>query len=242
MREVLAIRHVAFEHLGTLAPLLAGKGFRIRYLDAGLGELSTRAATDADLLVVLGGPIGADEEDRYPFLRDELDLLDRRLASGRPTLGICLGAQLMARVLGSRVYRGPAKEIGWGPLRLTPPGERSALAGLAASHCPVLHWHGDTFDLPPDAERLASTDITPNQAFALGPKVLGLQFHLELDPREIERWLVGHAHEIAATPGVSPEGLRRDTARHGAALGRAAADCMHAWLEGAGLLPAAPPL
>jgi GMP synthase (glutamine-hydrolysing) len=238
MKQVIAVRHVAFEHLGTLAPLLGGRGFRIRYLDAGVADLAAVDPGEADLLVVLGGPIGANEDDRYPYLRDELDLLERRLAAGRPTLGICLGAQLMARALGGRVYPGRAKEIGWAPVRLNPAGERSPLRELASCDYRVLHWHGDTFDPPPGADCLASTPVTPNQAFSLGPKILALQFHLELDPAEIERWLIGHAHEIGVTPGATPAGLRAATARHGAALARAAAACMQTWLERANLLPA----
>jgi GMP synthase (glutamine-hydrolysing) len=237
MKEVVAIRHVAFEHLGTLAPLLSRHGFQIRYLDVGVTDLTALDPLAPDLLVVLGGPIGAYEEDLYPCLTDELRLIEHRLAAQRPLLGVCLGAQLMARALGSRVYPGRAKEIGWAPLRLTEPGERSCLADLAGCGYQVLHWHGDTFDLPEQAQRLASTALTENQAFALGNKVLGLQFHLEIDPAEIEHWLIGHAHEIAATPGVTPPALRLDTTQHGAALAASAATCLSRWLVEAGLLP-----
>jgi len=240
VKEVLAIRHVTFEHLGTLAPLLSGYGFHVRYLDVGMSDLSALDPLAADLLVVLGGPIGAYEEDHYPCVTDELRLIERRLEAQRPLLGVCLGAQLMARALGSRVYPGRAKEIGWGPLRLTDAGERSCLADLAGCGYQVLHWHGDTFDLPPHARRLASSEITGNQAFALGDRALGLQFHLEMDATEIERWLIGHAHEIAATPGVTPLTLRADTARYGAALAASAATCMSRWLVDAGLLPGGP--
>jgi len=237
VKEVIAIRHVAFEHLGTLAPLLSGRGFRVRYLDVGVTDLSILDALAPDLLVVLGGPIGAYEDDRYPYIADELRLIERRLEAQRPLLGVCLGAQLMARALGSRVYPGRAKEIGWGPLRLTQAGERSCLAGLAGCGYQVLHWHGDTFDLPRDAQRLAFSEITENQAFSLGDKALGLQFHLEMDAAEIERWLIGHAHEISAAPVVTPLILREETARHGTALAASARVCMSRWLVDAGLLP-----
>jgi GMP synthase (glutamine-hydrolysing) len=242
MQEVLAVRHVGFEHLGTLAPLLSGRGFRIRYLDAGVGDLTTVDPEAPALLAILGGPIGAYEEDQYPFLLDELRLIERRLAAQRPLIGICLGAQLMARALGSRVFPGRAKEVGWAPLTLTPEGRGSCLADLEGCGHQVLHWHGDTFDLPEGTRRLASTPIAENQAFALGDKALGLQFHLEVDPSEVERWLIGHALEIALTEGVSPTSIRADTARHGPALAAAATGCMTRWLQQANLLPPAEPV
>ena len=165
----------------------------------------------ADLLIVLGGPIGAYEDDRYPFLRTELALLERRLAKNRPTLGICLGSQLMARALGARVFPGSAKEIGWGRVELTEEGRASSLSPLAEENAEVLHWHGDTFDLPENAARLASTALYENQAFAFGKSGLGLQFHLEVGARQLEEWYVGHAVELNAAQ-VSIDSLRQKSA------------------------------
>lgn len=228
--RVLAIRHVQFEDLGSLESIITARGGAIHYAEAGIADLTAFDPLDADLLVVLGGPIGANEDDPYPFLADERRLLAARLNAGRPTLGICLGAQLMALALGARVYPGPAKEIGWAPIRLTDAGAASPLAPLAEDGGVVLHWHGDTFDLPAGAVRLASTDICENQAFAFGPAALALQFHVEAATQALERWYIGHACEIAAAPGVSVDRLRADTARHGAALERRAARCFEAWL------------
>jgi GMP synthase (glutamine-hydrolysing) len=135
----------------------------------------------------------------------------------------------MARALGSKVYPNGTKEIGWSPLQLTPEGERSCLKDLAGCAYQVLHWHGDTFDLPEGALCLASTAITKNQAFSYGETALGLQFHLEIDVTDIERWLIGHAHEITATP-VTNSHLRADSAKHGAAVAASAAKCLTNWL------------
>lgn len=233
-RRALAIRHVAFEDLGSFAPVLRARGVRIAYRDAGRHDLAKIDALSPDLLVMLGGPIGACEENAYPFLRDELRLIEKRLAAKKPILGICLGAQLMARVLGARVYPGPKKELGWGPLALTPEGTRSCLKHLAPQKTQVLHWHGDTFDLPKGAVRLASSDVCINQAFSAGPKALALQFHAEARGPDIERWLIGHAGEIAAA-GVAVAAIRDETAKRAPALEVQGPRCFAAFLDAASL-------
>jgi GMP synthase (glutamine-hydrolysing) len=220
MSAVVTIRHVAFEDLGSFAPVCAARGLDVRYVEAGLDDVEAIDPLAPDLLVVLGGPIGANDESDYPFLAQELSLLERRLSAGRPTLGICLGAQLMARTLGARVYAAPSKEIGYAPVTLTEAGRHSALSHLAAQKTAVLHWHGDTFDLPERAVLLASTEICPNQAFAWGPAALGLQFHPEATAANLERWFIGHACELAAAglPGASVPALRDQARRLGPAL------------------------
>ena len=199
MRKALAITHVAFEDLGSLEPELIDAGFKIEMIDACSADLRAIDPLDADLLVVLGGPIGVYENDIYPFIEPELALIRDRLAARRPTLGICLGAQLLAAALGADVYPGPGgKEIGWSPVYAVPdvqapPWFESVLErGLR-----VLHWHGDTFDIPDGAIHLASSAQYPNQAFAVGDYALGLQFHPEVTAERLERWLVGHSSELA---------------------------------------------
>jgi len=226
-RQACVIRHLAFEDLGTLAPVLAAAGFDLTVMDAGVDELF-EPMVRSDLLVVLGGPIGVYEEDRYPFLADERRALTQRLRAGLPTLGICLGAQLMAAALGARVFPGAAKEIGWSALQLTPAGAASCLGKLEGQ--PVLHWHGDTFDLPAGSERLASTELYPNQAFALGPNVLALQFHPEVDARRFEQWLIGHAGELSAA-AIDVARLRAQVKQGGAALRSASTSMLGHWLE-----------
>ena len=231
MKSVLAIRHVHFEGLGLLEEMLAErKTWHVRVLDAGIDDLSALDPLEPELLVVLGGPIGVYERDIYPFLADELRLLEARLKAGRPVLGICLGAQLMAAALGARVYPAPAKEVGWAPVSLSAAGRESVLRHVDGG-VPVLHWHGDTFDLPAGATLLASTEVCPNQAFGYGPAARGLQFHREVVPAEIERWLIGHACEIAALKtGATVPGLRADTRTLGPGLTVRATDIFREWL------------
>lgn len=227
---VTVIQHLAFEDLGSFEPVLRQRGHAIEVLQAGVDDVSA-AIRQAECLVVLGGPIGVYETEVYPFVVDEVEALRERLRARRHTLGICLGAQLMAAALGARVYPGGRKEIGWGPLRLTQAGQASPLAALEGA--PVLHWHGDTFDLPDGCELLASTDVYERQAFSLGPNVLGLQCHPEADARRFERWLIGHAGELASA-GIDVRVLREQARESGPALERAAQRMLIGWLNGLG--------
>lgn len=228
MKQALAIQHVAFEGLDGFAPALTAAGYDIAYADA-TEDLPPSTAT-ADLLVVLGGPIGAYEHDAYPFLKAELEVIEQRLAADRPMIGICLGAQLIVRAAGARVFPSGVKEIGFAPVDLTEDGTRSCLAPFGDD--PVtLHWHGDTFDLPHGATRLASTDLCENQAFSLGSNVIGFQFHPEATGRDIERWLVGHTAELAGA-GLDVKRIRADAARHRQTLERKAHAVATAWLAG----------
>jgi len=229
-RSVVALRHVAFEDLGLIAPQLAAAGWTITYRDAALDDLTDPQLQEAGLLAVLGGPIGVYEGDIYPFLGPEIAAVEKRLRAGKPVLGICLGAQAMAAALGARVYFGGTKEIGFGRVTLTEAGAKSALAPLASPQAAVLHWHGDTFDLPDGAVRLARNEIYPNQAFAYGSHALALQFHLEADPTKLDSWFVGHAVELAKA-GIDIPALRADTARRAAPYTNQAAAVFGRWLQ-----------
>ena len=227
-RIALALRHITFEDLGVLAPVLTERSYSIRYLEAGIDPIDPTVLSSADLVVILGGPIGVYETDRYPFLNNERAAVAERLAIGKPTLGICLGAQLMAQALGAEVKSTGRVEIGYSFLQLTDQGRSSVLADLKST--PVLHWHGDQFEIPKGASRLAQTPGFPNQAFSIGTQILGLQFHLEAEPAQIERWLIGHAHELA-THQLDPGILRREAGQFGPELAQVARQVFGAWLD-----------
>ena len=227
-KTAIAIRHVSFEDLGGFDDVVRRNGYVVRYCDVGIDDIGRVDPLAPDLIIVLGGPVSAYQELTYPFLGQEITLLERRLAAGRPTLGICLGAQLMARALGARVYPAPAREIGWGEVQLSEAGRKGPLRHLIG--VPILHWHGDTFDLPERAELLASTEICVNQAFSVGRHALACQFHPEIIGVGFERWLVGHAVEIAAAPGVSPAALRRNTESFAQRSAEHGARCLSEWL------------
>jgi GMP synthase (glutamine-hydrolysing) len=227
-KTCLAVRHVAFEDLGLLGPLVAARGYEIRYLDAGIEQLEAKTLIAPDLVVVLGGPIGVYEAETYPFITGEVAAVAARLRASKPMLGICLGAQMMAAALGARVAPGPVKDVGWAPLTLTDAGKVSALGPLGGA--PVLHWHGDNCDLPAGCERLASTAHCPVQAFSRIPSQLALQFHIETEPAQLERWLIGHAVELG-NAGIDPRSLRDQAKLYGAATVAAGRAVLSAWLD-----------
>jgi GMP synthase (glutamine-hydrolysing) len=230
-RRALVLSHVPFEDLGSLDKPLRERGFDVESFDVATARFPLPQAESCDLLVVLGGPIGVYDQQDYPFLKDELACIGRRLQERKPILGICLGAQLMAAALGSHVYPGQqGAEIGWSPLQAANSDTPEWFAPLLAPGVSVFHWHGDTFDLPSGALHLAKSALYESQAFAIGNFALGLQFHPEVTATGLERWYVGHACELHHA-GLAAASLRAAAREHAAALAAAAERFWNLWLD-----------
>jgi len=214
---MLVFQHVPHEILGTLDPMLRDAGFRIRYVNFGRHHDAIPAVGRNHGLVVLGGPMNCDETARYPHLGVEIDAIRTAIERGLPVLGICLGAQLIARALGAEVRPNGEKEIGWYDVSPTPDGAKDPLFSHFAGAEKIFQWHGDTFDIPQGAVHLAASAVCANQAFRYGDNVYALQFHLEVDEPLIERWLHTPvmAREIECLgPGFHPDRIMADTHRH----------------------------
>lgn len=177
------LQHVSFETAGLLGAVLQESGHSVWVTRIFEGE-GMPNVEHFDVLVVMGGPMSVHDEVEYPWLADEKQLIAAAIREGKKVLGICLGAQLIAEVCGGRVYRNPEKEIGFWPVTWIGAAQQDAEEI-------VFHWHGETFDLPPGAELLASSDVCVNQAFRVGDRILGIQFHPEVTP-EIIRAMVEH--------------------------------------------------
>jgi GMP synthase (glutamine-hydrolysing) len=217
------LQHAATEGPGRIAGVARELGLGVALHELFAGARVPEALPDGDVLVVMGGSMGVGDlgDDRWPFLEAEAKLLARVLRHGAPVLGVCLGAQLMAHALGARVFPlevgSPAVrlcEVGWGAVTfVAPPGSEPALAGLDASEV-VLHWHGDTFDLPEGATLLASTLVCPHQMFRYGAKSFAVQFHVEVDAADVPTWVREDASFVQTANG--PQGGARivaETAR-----------------------------
>ncbi|MFC4727003.1 type 1 glutamine amidotransferase [Coralloluteibacterium thermophilus] len=201
MSRLVVFQHVAAEPLGTLDALIRRRGHRIRFHNF---ERHPEAQPNIDRyrgLVVLGGPMNVEDQARRPHLATELRAIERALRQDKPVLGICLGAQLLAHVLGAPVRRHAQPEIGWYDLQCTDAGRRDPVLAPLGAGAPVFQWHARTYDLPAGAVQLARTDTCEQQAFRWGDRAYGFQFHLEMDEALVERWLrvPAYREELAAS-------------------------------------------
>ena len=199
--KILVVQHVSYESSGILSPYFRELGHRVSTLR--LYEKTARFSRDLfnnDLFVFVGGPMSVNDEKGYPFLRHENLFIQDLTSKKKAILGVCLGSQLVAKALGARIYRAPEKEIGWYPVNLTQEGLQDTCfkpLGLEpGKRLRVFHWHGETFDLPKKAVRLASSSVCPNQAFKYNDRTYAVQFHLEMNRILIKRWLDHGGNEI----------------------------------------------
>lgn len=205
MLNINYFQHVPFEGLGSIAAWAQAAGHAVSSTKLYAGE-SPPPPGQLDWLIVMGGPMGTGDTEHFPWLKEEKNFIAQVINRGKTVLGICLGAQLIADVLGASVYPNPEKEIGWFPVYSTPEAKKLPIAKHLPEGFSVFHWHGDTFDLPKGAKHLMSSHACENQAFMVGNRVLGLQFHLETT-QESAASLVKHcADDLLPGPFVQEAG------------------------------------
>ena len=225
--RALVLEHVRHEDVAASRQPIEAAGYLVESVHVPAQPLG-REVMDADLLVVMGGPMAVYEQAEHPWLAAEIAAIGERLMADRPAVGVCLGSQLIAAALGARVYPGPVREVGFAPLDLLPAGQASPLRHLAG--VPVLHWHGDTFDLPNGAELLALTAGTRHQAFSRGARLLALQCHPEMGvDADFDGWLDG-ADDYVERAGTTPARLAEDYANLGPAAAEAGRAMLAEWL------------
>ena len=205
MKKLLVLQHVAHELLGTLNPLLKRAGFRIRYVNFARHPDAQPSLDGYAGLIVLGGPMSVNDSNRLPHLVTELKLIEEAMRRAVPVLGVCLGAQLIAKTLGADVYPNSEKEIGWYDVSPTDEAVSDPLLMELQKTEKIFQWHGETFDIPKSTRHLAFSSLCVNQAFRYGAKVYGFQFHLEVDEPMIHRWLrvAENRKEISSLRGAN---------------------------------------
>lgn len=194
--KVIVLQHAQSENLGIIADALNSRGVPFEYLRTFEGQAIPSGVDEAAGLIVMGGPMGVYETDRYPFLRQEMKLMEAFLKAERPILGVCLGSQLLAAALGAAVRKGRKKEIGWFEIQLNAAASQDSLWNGQRTPFVAYHWHGDIFDLPKGAVALASSDLTPVQSYRFGKAAYGVLFHLEVTENHIRKMLDEFTGEI----------------------------------------------
>lgn len=234
-KEVWAIQHVGYEDLGSLEGVLKSRGFTVRYLCSRNLDYGRLYAGDADLIVVLGGPMGVYEVDKHPWIPFEIQFIQERVETQKPLLGICFGSQIIAKACGGDAYKGPqGKEIGWQKITVNDEGMKTPLRHLDGSLTNMMHWHGDTFDLPEGAVILASSDKYKKQAFKIGDTILALQCHPEVTEAKLRLWYASGKSELAEV-GKTVDEMRAEAELYNKTLSKQAALFLNEWLDEQGL-------
>lgn len=231
-KGALILTHVQAEGSCMLGRTLNERGLNVKTLNVPRIDMREIDPLRPDLLVVMGGPIGVYQVADYPFIAHEIEILKTRLQADLPTIGICFGAQLMAAALGQKVYPGNIQELGWNPLSITPEGMNTPARHFAPDKTSMFHWHGDTFDLPPQAKLLASSSTYQNQIFQIGQHGIGLQCHPEVRRERLKEWEVMFVSQVTGPNASLPlSRWRAETDMHIEALNKQAALFFNEWLE-----------
>ncbi len=230
MATVCALQHNDCENPGRIADALQAAGYAIHQVRSHRGEPVPREAQRFAGLVVMGGPQSVYEQAQYPFLTNEIRLIESALKLDKPILGVCLGSQLLAAALGARVYPGPQKEIGWHPITLTKAAVTDALLKELPATFTPLHWHGDVFDLPHGAATLASSALTAIQAYRYGTKAYGFLCHLEVTDRHVADWVTMFADEMHQA-GVDARAILAGARKHLPPLQRLGDEVFGRWVS-----------
>lgn len=211
--KILVLQHIEVEPPGLIGEVLRSKGFELEYCHGYLGQEIPETLEAYEALVVMGGPMGVYEADQFPFLKKEMKLIDNALKHEKPILGVCLGSQLLAYVLGAKVYPGKQKEIGWYPVELCPDASGDGLFKNVPASFMGFHWHGDIFDLPAGASCLAKSDLTACQAYRFGLNVYGFLFHMEVSQEMIGKWTERFREELVGVK-INPEAILKKSAEY----------------------------
>ncbi|MGB0719590.1 MAG: homoserine O-acetyltransferase/O-succinyltransferase family protein [Bdellovibrionales bacterium] len=236
-KSVKILTHLQQEGSSLLGDLLWKRGLAIESVSVPRANLQEINPLQDDLLVIMGGPIGVYQADDYPFLKTEIDIVKARMKAKKPTMGICLGAQIMAAAMGANVYQGAAgKELGWHAISVNEDGKQTPARHLDAPLTGMFHWHGDTFDLPEDTRLLASSAKYKNQIFARDNYAIGMQCHPEVYEKQLEEWYVMFHRQITGPDAVkNVHDLRRDTRQNIETLNKQAGLFFTEWLDQAGV-------
>ncbi len=225
-----SFQHVPFEGLGNIEKWAQGKGVSITTTSFWNNPVLPNA-DDFDFLVVMGGPMNIYEEKKHPWLRQEKKAIEQAIIKGKMVMGVCLGAQLIADVLGAKVTQNPEKEIGWFPMRWTPEARKLSLFEFFPETMTVFHWHGDTFNLPEGAVPLAESEGCKNQAFLYHNHVLALQFHMETTSESASLLLAHCKDELKPGKYIQAEEAIRSEIRHYPLLEKRLYQLLDHWMK-----------
>jgi GMP synthase (glutamine-hydrolysing) len=234
------IRHAEIEGLGLYEPVLQERGVPFCYVDVFRGDEFPAAVSEDEGLIVLGGPMSVNDRIRYPWIAGELALIKDSVTHNRPVLGVCLGSQLLAAALGAKVYPARVKEVGCAPITLTPAAEDDPCLRNLDKELVVFQWHGDTFDLPAKAVRLARGVAVPNQAFRVGERTYALQFHWEATGAMVREWTAAYPDDVKSAGIPTAEFIINTYVANERALADRARSFFNACLDQSGLTESSP--